>query len=827
MKKYAGKSAVLAAAIAVPAPAALAQLEEVIVTAQKREEGLQDVPIAVQAFTTEGLDRLSAQDIGDLNFFTPNVAIPRGSNQPNYKIRGLGTSEFGVGGDPVVGVYLDGVYIARSGGSKVAFNDIERIEILNGPQGTLFGRNAASGAIQYVTNKPGLEQEGWVKATAGNYHRYQLEGVYNLPLTDEVFWRFGGLYNERGGYIDNDFTGDDHQYQKNGSLNSSLRWQPGEELDIIWRVEYDEIDQDSKGVTSAVYGPNRFDGGDFENTTTNRRLTENRELFGTSLHVVYDLPWAAFTSISSYRTYETENPENQDGWIDPTFEFNDFNAEDNEQWSQEFRFSGALDERLLWTVGANYFKETAKQTSGITLNTLAVDRVIVEANIGLPYDTALERGQGYDIAWTVPPFVGLPRAFETGADALLADFYGEFIDVQGDYESWAVFADFTFDITDSLALTAGGRYTEDSKDFSRLVQLNEHALWFAFTPTFLDRNGQWIAEGSVDSIGKVRQDDEWNEFTPRVVFDWAVTDDVMVYMSWAEGYNSGGFNSASLTHNDPAYDPANVENLEFGIKSSWLDDTLRINAAYFDYTYENLQDLNLIPAACLPNSDFATNLFESSDIEGDGIELAINWAPIDGLELWGNLGTVDAQYSDRVRQRAVGDVCDPVDETGQKFSGAPEISYALGASYSYDMNHSGSLTGSVSWGWEEGGTNRDSCKYIQHLPGGPSGYYELDTVNGELVISKDSAVGTLTEAPFDSCPDRDDKEQLNARLAYLSADGAWEVAAWVTNWTDWAPSDAEPGGNGPSISSSFTDGAPSYDRREPPRMYGMELKYTF
>ncbi len=438
-----------------PLVPAQAMLEEVIVTAQKREQGLQDVPIAVQAFSTQRLDQLTAQDLGDLDYFTPNVEIPRGSNQPRYSIRGIGTDDFGVGADPAVGVYMDGVYIGRSGGSKVAFNDIERIEILNGPQGTLFGRNAAAGAIQYITNKPNESHEGWARATVGDYDRAQIEGVYNLPLTDELFWRVGGLYNQRDGFVDNEFTGDDHQYQKNWSLTSALRWQPSENLDVIWRLDYDEVDQDSKAVTSAIYGPGQYGSADFDETYTNRRLTETRELFGTSLHLTYQMSGATFTSITSWREYESENPENQDGWNDPEFEFNDSNFEDNEQWSQEFRFTGDWGERLLYTVGANYHEETAKQTSGIILNPIAVDRVVVEREVGIPYG-AVEPGFGYDIAW-VAAFPHLDRIYESGVEALLAPEYNEFIDVEGDYTSWAVFADFTFEVTETVSITAGVR----------------------------------------------------------------------------------------------------------------------------------------------------------------------------------------------------------------------------------------------------------------------------------------------------------------------------------------------------------------------------------
>lgn len=808
-----------------------AVLEEVVVTAQKREEGLQDVPIAVQAFTSESLDRLTAQDIGDLDAFTPNVEIPRQSNQPNYKIRGIGTSDFGVGADPAVGVYVDGVYIGRSGGSKVAFNDIARIEILNGPQGTLFGRNAAAGAIQYVTNKPIEETEGWVKATLGNYERVQVEGVYNLPLTDQLYWRTGVLANKRDGYIDNVVTGDDHQYQKNWAITSALRWLPSDNLDILWRVEYDKIDQDSKAVTSAVYGPRDGAGADFRETSTNRRLDETRELWGTSLHLTYELSAATFTSISSYRTYETENPENQDGWIDPTFEFNDYNAEDNTQWSQEFRFAGEWGAKLQWTVGANYHEENAKQTSGIILNPLAVDRVIIESEIGIPY-AAVDPGFGYDIAFSpIGGFTHLPRLYTTGLEALTADSYSEFIDVEGDYTSWAVFADFTYDITDKLSLTAGVRYTEDKKDFSRFVAVNDFGIHFAFTPTLFDDEGNYLPVGGTNP-GSYDQSESWSETTPRLVLDYAITDDILFYASWAEGYKAGGFNSADDTNESGPFDPASVENLEFGIKSTWLDNTLRVNASYFDYDYKNLQDLTLIPAACLPESDFAVNQFETSDVEGDGLELAVNWVPVNGLELWGNLGTLDAKYTERTRRRAITNsagesVCDPVDESGQKLSGPPELSYALGATYTYATNSGSEVSAALSWGWQEGETDRQSCKYVEDLGTGISAYYELDTVDGDLIISKDSAVAPRgDDVPFDSCPDRDDREQLNLRLAYLSANGDWEVAGWVTNATDWA-NDTEPGGNGPQLGSAFTDGAPSYDRREPPRMYGMEFKYMF
>jgi iron complex outermembrane receptor protein len=670
-------AAVLAALQLAASSVAVAQLEEVIVTAQKIEEGLQDVPIAVQTFSSQQVENLTAQDIGDLGIFMPNVETSRAVNQPKYKIRGIGTDDFGVGADPAVGVYLDGVYIGRSGGSRSAFHDLARVEVLNGPQGTLFGRNAAAGAIQYVTNKPVDEQSGWGKVTLGDYDRFQIEGVYNTALTDQLFWRTTALYNERDGFIDNIVTGEDMAREKNWAFATALRWQPDADLDVIWRFEYDEVDEDSRPAASAVYGPRQ--GSDFDKTATRAALPETRELWGTSLHVTYDLPFATLTSITSYRTYETENPENKDGANDEFWRFDDYNAEDNEQWSQEFRLQGDSGERLRWVVGMNYFEETAKQTSGIIISPHAVDRLIVESEIGIPY-SSVTPGDGFDIAWAAV-FPDLDRIYETGAQALQGADYSEYIDVRGDYEAWAVFGDVTWSVTDTLDITAGIRYTEDDKQFSRFSQFNDVGVWFAFPQTDVDAQGNWDPENG--TLGVVRQSADWDETTPRIVVEWRAFEDAMLYFSWAEGYKAGGFNSVGDRHDDPAFDPESVENYEVGLKSTWLDNRLRVNLAYFSYEYENLQELLFIPGECLPNSNTGSYQFETSDIEGEGIELSVAFAPTDGLEVWGNLGTLDAEYSERLRRRSVDGVCNVADESGDNFGTSPEISYSLGANYTY------------------------------------------------------------------------------------------------------------------------------------------------
>ena len=823
-KLHASMLAALLPALLNPIPAAMAQekqmgLEEVVVTAQRREEGLQDVPISVQAFSKESLDNLTAQDIGDLGYFSPNVEITRASNQPRYTIRGIGTDDFGVGADPAVGVYLDGVYIGRSGGSKTAFNDISRVEILNGPQGTLFGRNAAAGAIQYVTNKPFDGDEAYVKTTVGNYERLQNEGLYNTALTDNLFWRTSALHNQRDGYIDNNFLDKEVGEEDNWSIVSSLLWQPSERMDVLFRIEYDEYDNDSRPSSSAVFGSR--EGKSFDDNESSRKLPEERELWGTSIHLSYDLEFATFTSISSYREYESSNPEDKDGGNNIRYLFNDLNEEDNEQWSQEFRFEGEYGDRFTWLTGFSYNYESAEQTSGIDLSSEAVEKLIAEVEIGVPFES-LPPGLAYELAWGALGVDPSEREFDTGLEALAFGTYSERINVTGDYEAWAVFADGTYSITDTLDLTLGIRYTEDEKEFSRNITLNEYGFGFAWPePTTRNENGRYDPNGTP---GRIRQTESWDDTTGRAVLDWRVTDDVLLYVSYSEGYKAGGFSSATPTNDDAPFDPEEISTWEVGGKSSWFDNTLRFNAAYFDYDYDNLQEQNFVDAACL-GGNFGANVFETQDIEGDGFELNLTWLALPGLELFANAGVVDAEVTERERCREIDGEAVTFDESGQDY--ADDFSYALGASYTYDLPNAGQINASIAWGWEEGEKNRQDCTYVQDLGDGTSAIYGLDVVDGELIISDPSATGNLTEPPFSSCPDLDDREQLNSRISYTSPEEKWIVGAWITNATDWEE-DADPGGLGGDLASDCcTDGSPSWDRRERPRMYGMDVQYNF
>ena len=817
--------AALTASLAWASQSAWSQgLEEVVVTAQKREQGLQDVPIAVEAFSAQQITNLSAQDIGDLGTFTPNVAISKAANQPNYAIRGIGTDDFGIGADPAVGVYQDGVYIGRSGGSKVAFNDLARVEILNGPQGTLFGRNAAAGGMQYISNKPEEELYGWARGTVGNYDRYQVDGVANVPLADNLFFRVGLLWNQRDGWIDNVYNGNDLARQGNRSVVTQLRWLPTDRLDTILRLEFDQTDEDSRVASSAVWGP-RDNGAGFNKVASDSDLSEKRNLYGASWHLTYDMDWATLTSISSYRYFNSKNPEEKDGSAELYFFFNDLNREKNDQFGQEFRLDGETGSRFRWTTGVNAYYEHARQTSGIHLTPQSLDKLIAEGEIGVPYD-ALAPGTPIDIAFLVFPDPFNERTVTNGAQALDDDIaYREQIRINAKYKSYAGFADVTYDITDTLALTGGLRYTYDDKKFGRYVKFNDYVVAFAFTTeTRLDGNGNYDPDGN---LGFLQSDKDWSKLTPRVVLEWQAQEELMLYASYTEGYKAGGFNSAGEIF-APPFDPEEVANYEVGMKSSWLDNTLRVNTALFSYNYDNLQSLVFVDAACLPDATVGTYLFETSDVEGKGFELNVNWLALPSLELYFNTGYLDAEYKRRDEKQVIDGVCVIKDRSGETFSESPDVNFTVGANYSLDFDNGGEVVLAVAYNYT-GGLERDQCIYVVNnkAEGTSSDVYGLTKVDGRLVISDSSATGDLTEPPYNSCPDTDDREQLNARLAYNSPDRNWTVAAFITNATNWEPDKVDPGGLGSQLATAFSDGSPSYGRTDEPRMYGMEFRYNF
>src|SRR6476469_4595874 len=252
----AGSAPEAQAATETPANGNDGQLQEIIVTAQRREQSLQEVPISVTAFNEASIDALSAESIGDLDTFTPGLTINDTSvTQPSFTIRGVQTDDFGIGTDPSVGIFVDGIYSGRSGSSLIFFNDINRVEVLKGPQGTLFGRNTSGGAISIITNKPDSERSLDGTIQVGNYRKVRADATLNLPLSDTLYLRLNGVANYREGYLRDALSGERREGENNKSARAALRWAPSAATDFVLAYDHDDTAKDGPfaiGISDAA-----------------------------------------------------------------------------------------------------------------------------------------------------------------------------------------------------------------------------------------------------------------------------------------------------------------------------------------------------------------------------------------------------------------------------------------------------------------------------------------------------------------------------------------------------------------------------------------------
>ncbi|GAB3092420.1 TonB-dependent receptor [Aestuariicella hydrocarbonica] len=365
---------------------ASALMEEIVVTAQKREENLQDVPISISAFSGDALKEMGAESISDLGRATAGVEMNNESvTQPSYSIRGIQTDDFTVGSDPAVALYVDGVYAARGAGAEIPLDDVERIEILKGPQGTLFGRNATGGAIHYITKKPSQETEGSISGSLGDYNKQKLDFTYNTPISDTVAIRVGGSMNRRDGFIENT-NGPDLNDIDSKSFRASVLWTPSDKTEVIWRGEYSDLSQNSgtvNTVTESVYAAGENVSGPldvFGDASMDVASLEERDLFGTSIEVNHDFENFTLTSITAYRSMNVTFINDEDGSSDPGHYFSSENLDDQDQFSQEFRFTGET-EKLKWTLGAGYSKEHVDHTTYATTNTNTLENFALYAGL--------------------------------------------------------------------------------------------------------------------------------------------------------------------------------------------------------------------------------------------------------------------------------------------------------------------------------------------------------------------------------------------------------------------------------------------------------------
>ncbi len=704
--------------------ASQAQIEEIVVTAQKREQNLQDTPIAITVFSSESLAARMITDISKLADFTPNVIfdatapISGVSSGAVVFIRGIGQLDFSLTTDPGVGTYIDGVYSSRSIGGVLDVSEIERIEILRGSQGTLFGRNTIGGAISITTRRPAPEFGGSVEATIGEFDRIDFKGAVDLPLAEKFLTKFAFSSKNRDGFVKRTTVGDKLGDEERHSARASFLFTPNADIDLYATLDYAKINEQSAGsvlvgitenpgvpalglAPSSTFAYNRifvpqnpgavpYDerfllGGDNDRTFATGPTGTKLDSFGATLTFSWSLPWFEFKSISSYRETDGEFYRDPDGAPFAITETSNTNYR-HEQFSQEIQLTGSLfAERLQYAAGAYFFAEEGN------------DDVLV------PIFAPLPGGQAAAPVW-INNFVGV------------------------DNSSRAFFAQGTFDLSEKLALTLGLRHTRDKKVFGYNQYISADPKGAIALVPLLPGGGPGVALTEVE--------DQFTELNIRAGVEYQFNDDTLFYFSYADGFKSGGFNTRYVVpRTEPlAFDPETLESFEAGVKWQGWDDRLRINAAGFVSKYSDVQ-IQLFETGGGPLTQNAG----VADISGVELELAL--VPVENLLLNAGLGYINAKYDELNLPTTI--VAQGI-TLDTKLPNTPEMTLNISAEYVWP----------VSWGAL---ALRGDYRYTDDLFN--------DAQNSPFLFQE--AYHTL-----------------NASLTWTSNDAAWDLVVFATNLTD-------------------------------------------
>lgn len=550
--------------------------DEIVVTAQKRTERLQDVPISIATLSAEALKTTPITDITTIQFASAAVTGSGNStSQPQVAIRGIVSNDFSIGADPALGIYVDDVYTGRSGGSTQELADIERVEIVKGPQGTLFGRNTTAGAIHIVTPKPDFTRfSGEVSAAGGEYNYFKGTLVANVPLSDQVAFRASGVYHRRDGAFANSIGGRDLDAMDRLAGRAALRWKPNANLDIILTVE-GERDRDdpliARSITFPIPGDANF-GTVRGPISSNAPLRNDRDLYGTNLRVEWQLGRYSLTSISAIRGYRIRYLEDTDSTPLNQLHFGGYERQDAQ--SQEIRLTSPGDDRFHWFVGASLYHERILADSTAYYDEDAVCTGLAFSPSSISCDTLFRLVPSPDPA--APSLLDYLVAVGAAADPYVgATGQTEINRSRGNYFSWGIYGDATFDITPQLSVTGGLRYSNDRKSVLIAADPTANVL------TLINGGNLILREGQQNAAQR------WTQLQPRGVITWKPSRDLTFYASYTRGYKSGGFNV--LQPGDPSFRPETVSSYEGGSKGSLFGHKLYYEIAGFYWDYSDLQ----------------------------------------------------------------------------------------------------------------------------------------------------------------------------------------------------------------------------------------------
>ena len=740
---------------AAPTPAAAAsapasgQLQEIVVTATRRQQRLQDTPIAITVLDAKSLAESGAADLADVARIAPNVDLSAGGggsggsfNTQAY-IRGIGQSDWLITTDPGVGVYIDGVFFPRATGALLDLLDIARVEVLRGPQGTLFGRNTIGGAISIVTARPGGEYGGHVEGTFGKYARRELKGYADLPFSDAVQTRVSMAYKKVDGFVDRVLVGD-----RLGGLDSLVArarttWQisPAVELDVsidgtrkrdnsvaqytprvqtagnlypLWRAVAQPVINRPAGSTGidaflaatggagAVANP----GTPLQSTATGPNVGE-LDMGGLSATLTWDIARdLQFKSISAWRGFDATF--GRDGDNSPVQYIATLQNVKQRQFSQELQLLGnSLGNRLRWVGGLYFFNERAtdhndvRLASGLFAGLEALPGAFVPLAPGV----------------SCPPAPGVPAPCAGGAGNPINTLFDLDFDVFNRIKtkSYAGFVHSTFAAAERWNVVLGARYTNDDKEYF-LAHSRVNAGVPLIPPTTVSRSD--------------------SNFSPKLGIDYKAPGGMLLYASVGKGFKSGGFNGRPTTRAEvQSFGPEQVTSFEVGAKNEFLDRRLRLNAALFSNRY---QDIQLSSVQADATNNLVLVIENAGQARMNGAELEVQARPTTAWQIDVSLGYLDARFTRLAPGASV--------TLDSKLPRTPRWTAAVGSSYTLGLGGSG----------------------MQLTLRGDASFRSLSFTNTENTPEGAQPAYTL----------------VSARAMLTRAGGPWNLTAYVSNLTD-------------------------------------------
>lgn len=698
-------------------------IEEVTVTARKRAESIQSVPISIAAFSGSDLEQRHAQTMGDVARFTPSVVISQaasasgGNRSSSVYIRGIGQSDATGFAEPAVGLYIDGVYFGRSVGSLLDIVDLDRIEVLKGPQGTLFGKNTEGGAISIVSALPTGEFGGYLEASGGSFDEFNLRGSIQFPIVaEQLAAKLSISRRKRDGYTPSLSNGNEFDDVDSSVARGIVRWTPTPNASLTVIGDVSRVREAEQGfhLLTAQLNPAAPFGGSLSIVNTlpgaapstpfgafdNRWISAGQDFtYANGLTGVCNcsnvdaegasatLDWTfgqstTLTSITAYRAQDSFV--NTDLDASPLDFFANYIESDQHQFSEELRLGGsAFDDRLAWLIGGYYFYEKIDESVNIRGGHVGALRAVSQMN-------------------TVRPEITTQAVFTQG----------------------------TFKLTDRLSVTGGFRYNRDHK---RIPAQSLNLLTNVFV------------------LPLTTKENTWNSTTPRLDVAYQATPDALLYASWSKGFKSGGFDYRISRFEFLPFGPEKVSAYEAGFKTDWLDRRLRVNGAAYVNRQSDVQIRGTVTPGTLgcPLTTVlnCNSILNGTSVDIQGAEVEITALPAAGWELSGAVGYMHQEF-DKINPNLLQiNAANP--RVGVNLDSqvprTPEWTYMLGTQYRFPVGGAGEVTLRADYSYQ-------SRIYFE-LPNHP--------------LQQQSGYGLL-----------------GLRAAFTSADGQWEMAVAGQNVTD-------------------------------------------